>query len=597
MSEIYSWSASAGGNTSAPPDGAPEGMLRPTVNDVMREMMASLRRWYQILDWSRPHGGAVTTRDSAQVVRVAGADYTGFFTAGRRIQVSGGGTREGVVVSSTFSAGDTLVTVRLEPTSFAELAAGINLTFADVGAADTITAASGTPFSGVSIGDRVRVEKQKVSHVNSGTKLVAGVTSTILTLDSAESLTNEGPTNQKIYLESVGVPVGTNLILLARWGTSSSAHRNIGVAAGEIPTNDRLGSSAYVNTGPTNGLDADTVDGQHAADLLDNASARIERNLLINSGFRRWQRGTTFTNVVDATYTADQWKALVQTANGCTLTKETSDKPTGSRAAAKLTSNAAGGKFGLIQFVEAEDCFELLGLTGTFSIYLKADASIANARLILVTWSGTEDAIAATASDVISVWNAAGANPTMVANVTIEASSQVAVTGSWQRFTLSGAFDTASGKNVGILVLVDDDAITVGHALFAAQAQLELGSAATPYGREPWERVLAKTDRFFAKTFLEGTAPAQNAGLAGAIQGHNGSSFNNNEFATWQFPTRMLATPTTVVTYNPSAANANWTSGNAAALNNLGDAAVSVVANAAVTSRSEIHLTAEAPLF
>lgn len=47
MSVVPEWSTNANENNSPAPDGAPEGMPAEANNDVLREMMASLARWYQ----------------------------------------------------------------------------------------------------------------------------------------------------------------------------------------------------------------------------------------------------------------------------------------------------------------------------------------------------------------------------------------------------------------------------------------------------------------------------------------------------------------------------------------------------------------------
>ena len=49
--DIKDWSSSAGGNTSASPDGAPEGMAPSGVNDTIREVMAAVRRQYEDAQW------------------------------------------------------------------------------------------------------------------------------------------------------------------------------------------------------------------------------------------------------------------------------------------------------------------------------------------------------------------------------------------------------------------------------------------------------------------------------------------------------------------------------------------------------------------
>lgn len=75
--------------------------------------------------------------------------------------------------------------------------------------------------------------------------------------------------------------------------------------------------------------------------------------------------------------------------------------------------------------------------------------------------------------------------------------------------------------------------------------------------------------RYFQKTFQVGTAPAQNAGVAGAITVKNPIALGDpSEW--WQLTPLMAGSPT-IITYNPSATNANWRDITAAA-----DATVSV---------------------
>lgn len=47
MSDVSTWSITAGSNNSAPPDGAPEGMAPSSVNDTLREVMAAVARYYR----------------------------------------------------------------------------------------------------------------------------------------------------------------------------------------------------------------------------------------------------------------------------------------------------------------------------------------------------------------------------------------------------------------------------------------------------------------------------------------------------------------------------------------------------------------------
>ena len=57
MGNVSSWSTSAASNNSAPPNGAPEGMAPSTVNDVIREVMAAVSRWYEDAQGGLVSGG------------------------------------------------------------------------------------------------------------------------------------------------------------------------------------------------------------------------------------------------------------------------------------------------------------------------------------------------------------------------------------------------------------------------------------------------------------------------------------------------------------------------------------------------------------
>ena len=63
--------------------------------------------------------------------------------------------------------------------------------------------------------------------------------------------------------------------------------------------------------------------------------------------------------------------------------------------------------------------------------------------------------------------------------------------------------------------------------------------------------------RYYAKTFPQGTAPAQNAGATGALIQQDSGSTSYGAQLGWRFPVTMRTTPSTITFYNPSAANAN----------------------------------------
>jgi hypothetical protein len=113
---------------------------------------------------------------------------------------------------------------------------------------------------------------------------------------------------------------------------------------------------------------------------------------------------------------------------------------------------------------------------------------------------------------------------------------------------------------------------------------------------------LALCQRYFAKTFAQGVAPAGNAGFGGALVAH-AIVANAIPALRWQYPAPMRAVPA-LTFYNPSAANAQWSAGgvNAAASGMVpatAEAAVIQTAAAptiAAGTMAAIHVTADAEL-
>lgn len=70
MAEVHTWSGTAADNNSSPPDGAPEGMAPSAVNDVIREVMAAIKRK------DDDENGALVTGGSATAYTVATPNRT-----------------------------------------------------------------------------------------------------------------------------------------------------------------------------------------------------------------------------------------------------------------------------------------------------------------------------------------------------------------------------------------------------------------------------------------------------------------------------------------------------------------------------------------
>src|SRR6185369_8846869 len=94
-----------------PPNGAPEGMAASTVNDVIRQIMASIRSWFEDAQWA--NFGHTPTRISNTSFTVP-TDLTAIYHAGRRLKVTGSATGYATVSSSSYSAPNTTVNVAMD---------------------------------------------------------------------------------------------------------------------------------------------------------------------------------------------------------------------------------------------------------------------------------------------------------------------------------------------------------------------------------------------------------------------------------------------------------------------------------------------------
>lgn len=108
---IDAWSTTAASNNAAPPDGAPEGMAASTVNNTMRQIMASVRAWYENAQWINL--GLTPTRLDGDSFSLTG-DVTATFHVGRRIKVTGSATGYATISASSYSSPNTTIDVTMD---------------------------------------------------------------------------------------------------------------------------------------------------------------------------------------------------------------------------------------------------------------------------------------------------------------------------------------------------------------------------------------------------------------------------------------------------------------------------------------------------
>jgi hypothetical protein len=214
------------------------------------------------------------------------------------------------------------------------------------------------------------------------------------------------------------------------------------------------------------------------------------RNALLNGGFALWQRQAdpaTATEYSDDAYCADRWYTLTQSGP---IDAQRIDGST-QRYAARLTQKqATAQQLGLAQIIEGANCRHLRGQSVTFSARVRCSAAC-TARIAVLEWAGGEDTVT---SDVVADW----ANWTLAANVSapgaIVSTSLSAAT--WaeleQTVTLGSSF-------TNLIVFVWTSALDASATLDIEAAQLERGSAATPFEVRPVGTELALCQHYFER--------------------------------------------------------------------------------------------------
>jgi hypothetical protein len=111
MSNISEWSNDESGNNASPPNGAPEdATLISDLNDIERETMAAVRRWYESPDY-RDLGHTILASASTTSILLQGL-VESFYSVGQAIQwVDDTGTVAGTITSVDPITGNTQLTV------------------------------------------------------------------------------------------------------------------------------------------------------------------------------------------------------------------------------------------------------------------------------------------------------------------------------------------------------------------------------------------------------------------------------------------------------------------------------------------------------
>jgi len=216
-------------------------------------------------------------------------------------------------------------------------------------------------------------------------------------------------------------------------------------------------------------------DGTCTANITNNLS---NRNLLINSEFNVWQRGTSWSSGVNR-YVMDRW---YQWGNNGIPSQITGTN--GSQYGVRLQHNDAGTNTfsAFSSTLEKKDIVHTIGKHLTLSFWMrKGSAFTGNMSCQIVARTDSEAKINS------------GTNVT-IANTDVASS----LTTSWQKFTINTTQVVPTTEVIGVNFWHSNTSGTDANNYFeVSQVQLEVGSVATDFEHRSYGQELALCQRYY----------------------------------------------------------------------------------------------------
>ena len=312
-----------------------------------------------------------------------------------------------------------------------------------------------------------------------------------------------------------------------------------------------------------------------------SASPAVGRNIVINGAMNVAQRATSVADIgASAIFaTVDRWEINTSNTAGRLTMSQTADGPNGISAnCIKLDCTTADASIAANEFTQCRTMFEGQnlqrigkGVAGaqqvTVSFYVKASAIFTfgcelfdkdNNRQITKLFATTTDWVRHEITFPADVDD--GSSP--FADDNAESLRLIFWLHAGSNFT-GGTLNTAAFNNrtdanraVGISSFFSNTA----NNFFLTGVQMEIGPVATEFEQEQISTTLSKCQRYFEKTYDQGTAVAT-ATATGSIQfrGGNGDTAAGYTQTPLRYAVAKRATPT-VAFYDTAGTSGHWTS-------------------------------------
>jgi hypothetical protein len=231
------------------------------------------------------------------------------------------------------------------------------------------------------------------------------------------------------------------------------------------------------------------------------------KNVLINGNMDIAQRGTSINPVSDATYVLDRF-AFIGISSGA-VTQASSVAPSGSRNYMTVNSKSSNNQNGIVQIVESVNSAGLIGQNSVLSFQARTVSNvnnqISNLRAAGLCWVGTADTVT---RDVVGTWKSDGVNPIWATNWSLSSTPvNLALTNSWQKFTISDIKFNSDCANIAVVIWVDDGTLGASDEWDITQVQLEAGAVATDFEQRSIGAELLLAQRYYEKGMGQSDIP------------------------------------------------------------------------------------------